>query len=59
MIILPNLISEIQCAFMSYRLITDNVCIAFEVMNYIIQNKWGKVGEMALKLDSILLPIRE
>jgi len=44
---------------MSYRLITDNVCIAFEVMKYISQNKWGKVGEMELKLDTILLPIHE
>lgn len=49
--VLLDLISENQSAFMSNRLITDNVLVAFEVMNHISQKKNGKEREMALKLD--------
>ena len=49
--LLPSLITENQSAFLSERLITDNVLIAFEIMNTISQKKNGKTGSMALKLD--------
>ena len=48
---LPHIISENQSAFMTKRLITNNVLKAFENMHHISQKKNGKVGEMALKLD--------
>ena len=46
----PHIISENQSAFMSKRLITDNVLVAFETMHHISQKKSGKVGEMTLQL---------
>jgi len=48
---LPQIISENQSTFMSNRLITDNVLVAYETMHHINQKRSGKVGEMALKLD--------
>ncbi|XP_023907624.1 uncharacterized protein LOC112019319 [Quercus suber] len=48
---LPDIISENQSAFMSTRLITDNVLVAFETMHYLNHKKSGRQGEMALKLD--------
>ena len=48
---LPSLITENQSAFLSQRLITDNVPVAFEIMNSITQRRSGKTGSMALKLD--------
>ena len=48
---LPKIISEHQSAFMSERLITDNILVAFETMHYLNQKRTGKNGEMALKLD--------
>ena len=44
-------ITENQSAFLSKRLITDNVLVAFEVMNTIGQKKIGKTWSIALKLD--------
>ena len=49
-LLFPHIISENQSAFMSNRLITDNVLVAFETMHHIIQKKSGKVGEMTLQL---------
>mgnify|MGYP000954978151 FL=1 len=46
-----HIISESQSAFMSERLITNNVLVAFETMQRINQKKSGKVGEMTEKLD--------
>ncbi|KAL0302585.1 UNVERIFIED_CONTAM: putative mitochondrial protein [Sesamum angustifolium] len=47
--LLDKIITPTQSAFVSSRLITDNVLIAFEI-NYFIKNKtWGKTGHMALK----------
>ena len=40
--LIPTLITENQSAFLSKRLITDNVLVAFEVMNTISQKKIGK-----------------
>ena len=47
----PHIISENQSAFMSERLFSDNVLVAFETMQRINHKKSGKVGEMAVKLD--------
>ena len=48
---LPQIISKNQSTFMSDRLITDNILVAFEIMHRINTKHSGKVGEMALKLD--------
>ena len=50
--LLPSLITENQSAFLSERLIIDNVLVAFEIMNTISQRRSGKMGSMALKLDT-------
>ena len=50
-VVLPSIISENQSEFMTSRLITDNILVAFKVMNHISQKRGGRVGEMALKLD--------
>ena len=50
-IILPQIVSENQSAFLSGRLITDNVLVAFELMNYLEHKKDGREGVMAIKLD--------
>ena len=49
-LLFPHIISENQSAFISNRLITDNVLVAFETMHHISQKKSGKVGEMTLQL---------
>ena len=41
-IILPQIISENQSAFISERLITNNVLVAFELMHYLDHKKQGK-----------------
>ena len=42
---------ENQSAFISNRLITDNMLVAHELMHHINRKKKGKRGEMALKPD--------
>ena len=49
--ILPQIISENQSAFLSERLITDNVLVAFECMHFLDHKRDGKDGFMAVKLD--------
>ena len=49
--ILPHLITENQSVFLSKRLITDNVLVAFEVMHYLEHKRDGKDYYMAVKLD--------
>ena len=50
-IIITNLISEHQSAFMSDLLISDNILVAFETLHYMRNHNKGKTGFMALKLD--------
>ena len=44
-------ILESQSAFLSSRLISDNVLVAFETLHYLETKTNGKMGQMALKLD--------
>ena len=48
---LSKIISEHQSVFMSERLITNNILVAFKTMHYLNQKRTGKNGEIALKLD--------
>lgn len=49
--LLPNLISKTQSAFMSKRLITNNILVAHETLHYLKSKRSGKMGYMAWKLD--------
>ena len=48
---MPQLVSEHQSAFMSERLITDNILFAFETLHYMRNHCTGKTGYMSLKLN--------
>ena len=50
-LILPQLISPTQSAFMLGRLITDNVLMTYETLHAMHCRKNGKKGVLALKLD--------
>ncbi|XP_074346913.1 uncharacterized protein LOC141685724 [Apium graveolens] len=49
--VLDKVISENQSAFLSGRLISDNVMIAYEVMHMLKRKRRGRDSYMALKLD--------
>ncbi|KAL0003813.1 hypothetical protein SO802_011374 [Lithocarpus litseifolius] len=49
--VLPQIITENQSAFLSERLITDNILVAFEIMHYLNNKREGKESFMAVKLD--------
>ena len=50
-ILLPKLISEHQSAFISGRLIIDNILIAHETLHHLKSKRSSRMGYMALKLD--------
>ena len=49
--ILANAILESESVFLSGKLISDNVLVAFETLHYLKRKTQGKLGYMALKLD--------
>lgn len=50
-LILPNVISDSQSAFVSHRLIIDNTNVAFEVLHRMRNKRTRKKGQMTIKLD--------
>jgi hypothetical protein len=50
MLILPEVISQNQSAFVPGRLITDNTQVAYEVFHHFSQSK-NKKGFMGIKID--------
>jgi hypothetical protein len=50
-LVLPDIISCSQSAFIPGRLITDNIIAAFETMHTMQSRMWSKVGYMGVKLD--------
>ena len=50
-LVLPNVISEAQSAFVSNLLITDNTIVAYEILHRMGNKRKGKVGQMVVKLD--------
>jgi hypothetical protein len=49
--VLHSIISPMQSVFISGRLITDNIIIAFEAMHTMDSRMKGREGSMSLKLD--------
>ncbi|GAA0138786.1 hypothetical protein LIER_00466 [Lithospermum erythrorhizon] len=49
--VLPTIILETQSAFVSNRLITDNVLLSYELHHFIKHKKTGKDDFMSIKLD--------
>ena len=49
--LLPKIVSEQQSAFMTDRLISDNIMVVFETLHYMHNHSTRNNGYMALKLD--------
>ncbi|XP_062028960.1 uncharacterized protein LOC133744958 [Rosa rugosa] len=50
-VLLPDIISPFQSAFVPGRLITDNILVANEIAHFVHNKKEGNDGHLALKLD--------
>ncbi|XP_059458257.1 uncharacterized protein LOC132187840 [Corylus avellana] len=50
-VILPNIVSSNQSAFISGRLISDNILVTYETLHTMHSRMYGRMGYMALKLD--------
>jgi hypothetical protein len=50
-LVLNDIISPNQSAFVPDRLISDNILAAYETLHTMQSRMWGKVGYMAVKLD--------
>lgn len=50
-VILPDIISPTQSAFIPGQLITDNTLAAYETLRTMQSRMYGKTGFMAIKLD--------
>ena len=50
-VVLPNIISPTQCAFVTCRSIYDNILISNEILHYLHRKTQGRVGYAALKVD--------
>lgn len=48
---LPQMIIDNQVAFLSQRMIHDNIIVAHEAFHYMKRKKKGKVGELGLNID--------
>lgn len=49
--LLTKLISPVQSAFVTRRLITNNTMVAFELIHHMNNTGRGKVGEVAMNID--------
>jgi len=50
-LVLSNVISDNQSAFVPNQLITDNTTIAYYLLHRMRNKRKGKVGQMTVKLD--------
>lgn len=50
-VVLPDLISKNQSAFVSGRFITDDVLIAYEISHFLRNKQSGQEGVVAVKAD--------
>ena len=50
-VIIHNIISDSQSAFVPNKLITDNIMITYEMNHFLKRKTKGKVGYAALKAD--------
>lgn len=51
LVILPNVISDSQSAFVPNQFITNNTTVAFEVLHIMRKKRIGKKRQMTIKLD--------
>jgi hypothetical protein len=49
--ILPDIITPTQSAFVPGRLISDNILIAYEITHHMLNKRKGNTGYAAIKLD--------